>query len=227
MQNQGDLFQACFLFLGNASVNSGLHTLACVRHWLLLMSSNRFIGSATASLPFPGANKESSLKSLVAERLTPSWIFLLAKALSTDCILTSSHRIGSSVLWLLVYMVPYPLCVWLKVEFPVEQEAMLAFRSGKAQIMVATDVAGRGLHIKGLPYVVNYDFPSSIEQYIHRAGRTGRLALHGHCFSFFTRNLAPIAQPIMDLLQAGVLTSSTSMVLLCSWDLQHLCSLCR
>ena len=78
---------------------------------------------------------------------------------------------------------------------------MLAFRSGKAQIMVATDVAARGLHIKGLPYIVNYDFPTNMEQYIHRAGRTGRLALQGHCFSFFTRNLAPLAEPLMSLLQ--------------------------
>ena len=55
--------------------------------------------------------------------------------------------------------------------------------------MVATDVAARGLDISALPYVVNYDFPSSLETYIHRVGRTGRLAANGHAFSFFTRNL--------------------------------------
>jgi superfamily II DNA/RNA helicase len=57
------------------------------------------------------------------------------------------------------------------------------------QIMVATDVAARGLDIRQLPYVVNYDFPSSLETYIHRVGRTGRLAAFGHAYSFFTRNL--------------------------------------
>ena len=83
---------------------------------------------------------------------------------------------------------------------------MLAFRSGNVQVLVATDVAARGLHIRGLPYVVNYDFPSNLEQYIHRAGRTGRLAADGHCYSFFTRNLAPLAQPLLGLLQVFTCT---------------------
>ncbi|GAB4823853.1 hypothetical protein N2152v2_010899 [Parachlorella kessleri] len=77
------------------------------------------------------------------------------------------------------------------------EAAMHDFRSGKVQacghvrrmthrqscvVLVATDVAARGLHIRGLPYVVNYDFPPNLEQYIHRAGRTGRLAADGHAF---------------------------------------------
>lgn len=51
-----------------------------------------------------------------------------------------------------------------------------------SQVLVATDVAARGLDIRSLPYVVNYDFPSSLETYIHRVGRTGRLAANGHAF---------------------------------------------
>lgn len=54
---------------------------------------------------------------------------------------------------------------------------------------MATDVAARGLDIRALPYVVNYDFPGRLETYIHRVGRTGRLAAHGHSYSFFTRNM--------------------------------------
>jgi len=62
------------------------------------------------------------------------------------------------------------------------------------QILVATDVAARGLDIAALPYVVNYDFPSTLETYVHRIGRTGRLAANGHAFSFFTRNMVrPVA----------------------------------
>ena len=82
---------------------------------------------------------------------------------------------------------------------------MRDFRSGKAQVLVATDVAARGLHIRGLPFVINYDFPGNLESYIHRAGRTGRLAADGHCYSFFTRNLAPLAAPLLALLQVLVL----------------------
>jgi superfamily II DNA/RNA helicase len=58
---------------------------------------------------------------------------------------------------------------------------------------VASDVASRGLDIRGLPYVVQYDFPSNLETYIHRVGRTGRLAAQGHAYSFFTRSLVSIA----------------------------------
>lgn len=61
------------------------------------------------------------------------------------------------------------------------------------QVMVATDVAARGLDVRLLPYVVNYDFPSSMEIYIHRVGRTGRLAAYGHAYSFMTRNLVSLA----------------------------------
>ncbi|PRW59081.1 DEAD-box ATP-dependent RNA helicase 20-like [Chlorella sorokiniana] len=84
-----------------------------------------------------------------------------------------------------------------------EREAAVAdFRSGKAQVLVATDVAARGLHIRNLPYVVNYDFPPNLEQYIHRVGRTGRLATDGHAFSFFTREMARLAPPVVELLEA-------------------------
>lgn len=67
---------------------------------------------------------------------------------------------------------------------------------------MATDVAGRGLHVRGLPYVVNYDFPGNLESYIHRVGRTGRLASTGHAYSFFTRNMAGLARPLVRLLAA-------------------------
>ena len=81
------------------------------------------------------------------------------------------------------------------------QEALLDWKSGKTQVLVATDVAARGLHIKNLPYVINYDFPTNLDTYIHRVGRTGRLATDGHAYSFFTRNLAPLAKPLLALLK--------------------------
>jgi superfamily II DNA/RNA helicase len=60
----------------------------------------------------------------------------------------------------------------------VEREAAVRdFKAGKCQILVATDVAARGLHVKNLPYIVNYDFPGNLETYIHRVGRTGALLL--------------------------------------------------
>eukprot|EP00892_Ulva_mutabilis_P001166 jgi/Ulvmu1/1104/UM106_0021.1 len=80
------------------------------------------------------------------------------------------------------------------------EAALRAFRAGKVQVLVATDVAARGLHVQRLPYIVNYDFPGNLDTYIHRIGRTGRLKTHGHAFSFFTRNLARLAPATVQLL---------------------------
>lgn len=81
------------------------------------------------------------------------------------------------------------------------EKALKNFRAGKAQVMVATDVAARGLHLQGLPYVVNYTFPATLESYIHRVGRTGRCSDSGHAYSFFTQNFKPLAKPLVALLE--------------------------
>ena len=87
---------------------------------------------------------------------------------------------------------------------PAREAALASFRAGAATILVATDVAARGLHIPTLRHVVNYDFPPNLETYTHRIGRAGRLEDGGHAFSFFTRPLAPLARPLLRLLdEAG------------------------
>jgi ATP-dependent RNA helicase DDX5/DBP2 len=60
------------------------------------------------------------------------------------------------------------------------------FKSGKCLCLIATDVASRGLDVKDVMYVINYDFPKQIEDYIHRIGRTGRGGAAGTAYSFFT-----------------------------------------
>jgi len=82
------------------------------------------------------------------------------------------------------------------------ETAIRDFKGGKYNILVASDVAARGLHVKDLAYVVNYDFPSNLETYVHRVGRTGRVDAEGHAFSFFTRSLAPLAGPLIELLES-------------------------
>ncbi|MEO6565530.1 MAG: helicase-related protein, partial [Casimicrobiaceae bacterium] len=63
-------------------------------------------------------------------------------------------------------------------------EALDAFKEGKLQVLVATDVAARGLDIDDLPLVVNYELPHVPEDYIHRIGRTGRAGAEGAAISF-------------------------------------------
>lgn len=61
--------------------------------------------------------------------------------------------------------------------------ALAEFKSGKVQVLVATDIAARGLDIDQLPQVVNYDLPNVAEDYVHRIGRTGRAGANGHAVS--------------------------------------------
>lgn len=61
-----------------------------------------------------------------------------------------------------------------------------SFRSGNTKVLVATDVAARGLHIEGISHVVNYNLPENPEDYVHRIGRTGRAGASGISISFAT-----------------------------------------
>jgi ATP-dependent RNA helicase RhlE len=73
-------------------------------------------------------------------------------------------------------------------------EALDAFKEGKLQVLVATDVAARGLDIDDLPLVVNYELPYVPEDYIHRIGRTGRAGASGQAISF----VAPDEERLLD-----------------------------
>jgi ATP-dependent RNA helicase RhlE len=79
-------------------------------------------------------------------------------------------------------------------------EALEGFKSGKIRVLVATDVAARGLDIDDLPHVINYELPHTAEDYIHRIGRTGRAGKHGDATSLFspeeTQRLADIERLI-------------------------------
>ncbi|KAI8986580.1 P-loop containing nucleoside triphosphate hydrolase protein [Pilobolus umbonatus] len=74
------------------------------------------------------------------------------------------------------------------------------FRSGGHPIMVATDVASRGIDVKDVKFVINYDFPTNIEDYVHRVGRTGRGGNTGHSVTFFTADNARQARDLVDIL---------------------------
>ena len=73
--------------------------------------------------------------------------------------------------------------------------ALEGFKAGKTAVLVATDVASRGLDIEGLPQVINFDIPHSPEDYVHRIGRTGRAGLTGEAISL-------VAPPDMEALAA-------------------------
>jgi len=65
--------------------------------------------------------------------------------------------------------------------------AMEGFRKGRYQILVATDIAARGIDVSSISHVINFDMPNSVDDYTHRIGRTGRAAKLGDAFTFVTR----------------------------------------
>lgn len=95
------------------------------------------------------------------------------------------------------------------------EEALSDFKRGKMSILVATAVAARGLDIKNVAHVINFDLPKSIDEYVHRIGRTGRVGNRGKATSFFdsatdipltgdlVRILKQAGQPVPDWLEAG------------------------
>lgn len=65
-------------------------------------------------------------------------------------------------------------------------EALKGFKSGKYRVLVATDIAARGIDVTGIELVINYDLPENPDDYVHRIGRTGRAGQTGHAISFAT-----------------------------------------
>merc|ERR1719474_1821823 len=81
------------------------------------------------------------------------------------------------------------------------EHALKMFRSGKVSLLVATDVASRGLDIPNVLYVINYDLPNNIDSYVHRIGRTGRCGNNGNAISFVNEQNKPVIKPLMELLK--------------------------
>lgn len=76
------------------------------------------------------------------------------------------------------------------------QRALEGFRDGTFQILVATDIAARGIDVDGISHVINYDTPRQAEDYIHRIGRTGRAQASGEAITFVTHDEEPYLRAI-------------------------------
>ena len=82
----------------------------------------------------------------------------------------------------------------------MRSETLQRFKDGSCNVMIATDVAARGLDINDIEWVVNYDFPLDIENYIHRIGRTGRASKKGASLTYITLDEARFAGKLKDIL---------------------------
>ena len=74
------------------------------------------------------------------------------------------------------------------------QNSLKRFKSGQARVLVATDVAARGIHVDNVTHVINYDLPNAFEDYVHRIGRTGRGDKRGKALTFIAHKARPKAR---------------------------------
>ena len=81
------------------------------------------------------------------------------------------------------------------------EDALRQFKSGRRPILVATDVAARGLDIPNVNLVINYDLPKSIDDYVHRIGRTGRAGNVGRAISFVNDAARPVLKDLLQLIE--------------------------
>ena len=75
-------------------------------------------------------------------------------------------------------------------------KALAGFKSGEFEVLVATDVAARGIDISGVSHVINYRVPENAEDYVHRIGRTGRAEAEGDAFTILTADELEFAKSV-------------------------------
>ncbi len=97
------------------------------------------------------------------------------------------------------------------------------FKNGSCPVLVATDVAARGLDIPNVQAVINYDFPNGVEDYIHRIGRTGRAGATGDAYTLFTMGDSKYARELAQVMseagqQVGCILPCRSS---CLWNMLH------
>ena len=80
------------------------------------------------------------------------------------------------------------------------QRAITGFRDGKYDILVATDIAARGIDVSEITHVINFDMPDTVDAYTHRIGRTGRAHLSGQAYTFADQSDAEIVRDIEKVL---------------------------
>merc|ERR1712146_74045 len=137
------------------------------------------------------ADKRGRLKRLLEKVMDGSKILIFAQTKRDGDELTREMRLDG-----------WPaLCIHGDKKQEERDWVLKEFKEGKSPILIATDVASRGLDVKDIKYVINYDFPNQIEDYVHRVGRTGRAGATGSSYTFFTRDKARSAPDLIKVLK--------------------------
>ncbi|KFP50716.1 putative ATP-dependent RNA helicase DDX43, partial [Cathartes aura] len=92
------------------------------------------------------------------------------------------------------------------------EQALDDFKKGKVRILVATDLASRGLDVHDITHVFNFDFPRNIEEYVHRVGRTGRAGRTGEAVTLVTKNDWRVASELIEILERANQVVPTELI---------------
>jgi len=137
------------------------------------------------------SDKRSRLKRLLEKVMDGSKILIFCQTKTGGDELTREMRTGG-----------FPaLCIHGEKKQEEREWVLKEFKEGKSPILVATDLASRGLDVKDIKYVINYDFPNQVEDYVHRVGRTGRAGASGSAYTFFTADKAKHAKELIAVLK--------------------------
>lgn len=173
---------------------------------------------ATANMLQP-VRIEVAPSGTVADRVTQE-IFIVEKAAKPDLlnVLLKEHR-GSTLIFTRTKFGAKRITRALKAlgesaaeihsnrSLSQRKNALEGFRSGRYRVLIATDIASRGLDIKDIETVINYDLPSQAQDYVHRIGRTGRAGMTGHAISFAMPEERNEIRAIERLIRKSILVS--------------------
>lgn len=136
----------------------------------------------------------------------PTLLQYLSQPYSPPIIIFASTQPRASSLaeHLVLNGIPNVDCLHAGMTNKEREDAVARMRRGESWVMITTEVMARGMDFKGVRGVINFDFPTNIQSYIHRIGRTGRAGREGTAITYFTNADAPFLKSISNvLLQSG------------------------
>jgi ATP-dependent RNA helicase RhlE len=184
--------------LFSATMPNGVHALA-----LRIMRSPEWIEAAPSATTADGIDQR--LYPVRAERKPALLLELLTSEQWTQVLVFSATKVGADVLMARLQHAKVNAAIMHGDRDMKQRRAALeAFAEGRVRVLIATDVAQRGLDIEGISHVVNFDVPRDPEAYVHRIGRTGRAGATGSAVTFMTAGELPAVRAIERVLGAPI-----------------------
>lgn len=183
------------------SVQVLIHALPRDIHQIFVSAATSKKALETAKEMAPNVEKISAFKNQVSSNITHLY-FEVEDRKKSDLLRKIIHATGSKKVLVFTHLIESAEILTKKLKYhhieAVEmhrerskkdrQQALSAFRSGKAQVLISSDASARGLDIEGVTHVINYDPPSQGFAYVHRVGRTGRANAKGIAISLIAKN---------------------------------------